>query len=183
MAEGSFVRELGGTRLVVIDSRAARDLRPDHRAMLDADELAWVDEQLRGDTEHLFIGTSLPFFMPEGLHMLEALDEAAAEGAWGRPAAFLGEKLRQAVDLEHWAAFSDTFFKVSDMVLDVARGVDEDGRLLRREHTARRPQPRGQRCRLCASYCRLGASSRRLCVGGVCAVDPRSHSCDLRHSM
>ena len=118
----SYTRDLGESKLIVVDSRAARDLRPDHRAMLDADELRWLDDELRGDVEHLFIGTSLPFFMPEGLHMLEALDEAAAEGTWGRPAAFLGEKLRQVVDLEHWAAFSDTFFKVSDMLFEVARG-------------------------------------------------------------
>lgn len=118
----SYTRDLGESKLVVVDSRAARDLRPEHRAMLDADELAWLDAQLEGDVEHLFIGTSLPFFMPEGIHMLEALDEAASEGAWGSVAAKIGEKLRQAVDLEHWAAFSDTFFKVSDMVLEVARG-------------------------------------------------------------
>ena len=118
----SYTRDLGESKLIIIDSRAARDLRPGSRAMLDADELRWLDDELTGDVEHLFIGTSLPFFMPEGIHMLEALDEAACDGAWGAAAAKLGEKLRQGVDLEHWAAFSDTFFKVSDMVLAVARG-------------------------------------------------------------
>ena len=118
----SYTRDFGDSRLIVIDSRAARDLRPNHRAMLDSDELAWVDEQMRGDVDHLFIGTSLPFFMPEGLHMLEALDEAAAEGAWGQPVAWIGERVRQAVDLEHWAAFHTSFFDVSEMVLQVARG-------------------------------------------------------------
>lgn len=118
----SYTRDLGESKLIVLDSRAARDLRPGHRAMLDAEELDWLDGELRGDVEHLFIGTSLPFFMPEGIHMLEALDEAACDGAWGKTMASLGEKMRQTIDLEHWAAFSDTFFKVSDMVLEVARG-------------------------------------------------------------
>lgn len=118
----SYTRELGDSRLIVVDSRAARDLRPEHRAMLDEDETAWLNEQMRGDVKHLFIGTSLPFFMPEGIHMLEALDEAAAEGAWGKPLAWAAEKVRQAVDLEHWGAFSSSFFAVADMVLDVARG-------------------------------------------------------------
>ena len=118
----SYVRELGESRLIVVDSRAARDLRPQHRAMLDEDETRWLDEQMRGDVTHLFIGTSLPFFMPEGIHMLEALDEAAAEGAWGKPVAWLAEKARQAVDLEHWGAFHRSFFEVADMVLEVARG-------------------------------------------------------------
>lgn len=117
----SFVRELGGTRLVVIDSRAARDLRPDHRAMLDADELAWVDEQLRGDTEHLFIGTSLPFLLPTGIHDLESLNETMAQSG-KRITGALGEKIRQAVDLEHWAAFEKSFRDVSRMVFEVARG-------------------------------------------------------------
>ena len=40
-------------------SRTARDL-------LDDDEMAWLDEQMRGDVDHLFIGTSLPFLLPPG---------------------------------------------------------------------------------------------------------------------
>lgn len=118
----SYSRDLGDSRLIVVDSRAARDLRPEHRAMLDPDETAWLDRQMRGDVKHLFVGTSLPFFMPEGIHMLEALDEAAAEGAWGKQVAWAAEKVRQAVDLEHWAAFHRSFFQVADMVLEVARG-------------------------------------------------------------
>lgn len=117
----SFVRDLGASALVVIDSRAARDLRPQHRAMLDADELAWVDRHLRGGVEHLFVGTSLPFLLPEGIHDLESLNESMAQGAWPRLAK-VGEKIRQAVDLEHWAAFENSFADVSEMVMQVARG-------------------------------------------------------------
>ncbi|MBC9957166.1 alkaline phosphatase D family protein [Yimella sp. cx-51] len=117
----SFVRDLGESRLIVIDSRAARDLRPDHRAMLDADELAWLDDQMRGDTQHLFIGTSLPFLLPTGIHDLESMNESMAQG--DKPlTAKIGEKIRQAVDLEHWAAFEKSFADVSEMVMQVARG-------------------------------------------------------------
>ncbi|KNX36758.1 alkaline phosphatase D family protein [Luteipulveratus halotolerans] len=118
----SYTRDLGRGRLIMIDSRAARDLRPGHRAMLDADEEAWLDQQLRGDVEHLFIGTSLPFLMPPGLHDLEAIDEAMSEGVYGRLAARAGERLRQAVDLEHWGAFQGSFARVLEMVAEVARG-------------------------------------------------------------
>ncbi len=117
----SFTRDLTDARLVVIDSRAARDLRPDHRAMLDADELAWVDGQLRGDTEHLFIGTSLPFLLPTGIHDLESMNETMAQSG-RRVVGRVGEKLRQAVDLEHWAAFENSFRDVSTMVFEVAQG-------------------------------------------------------------
>jgi hypothetical protein len=109
-------------RLVVVDSRAARVLEPSKRALLDPDELAWLDEQMRGDVDHLLVGTSLPFLLARGLHHLEAFGEALAAGSWGPRGARLGETLRQAVDLEHWAAFQDSFEKVADMAMDVAAG-------------------------------------------------------------
>jgi hypothetical protein len=118
----SYAREFSGVRLVVVDSRAARVLEPDRRALLDDKEMAWLDGQLRGDVKHLLIGTSLPFLLPPGLHHLEAWNEALAGGAWGkRPAAF-GEKVRQTVDLEHWGAFQEAFQAVARMVVEVADG-------------------------------------------------------------
>ena len=119
----SFAREYGDqARVVVIDSRAARVLEPDTRSMLDDSEMDWLDEQLRGDVDHLMVGTSLPFLLSPGLHYAEAFGEALAEGAWGRRTKPLGETLRQGLDLEHWAAFQDGFQKVIAMTLEVARG-------------------------------------------------------------
>ena len=118
----SYSREISGNRLVVIDSRAARVLEPDRRDLLDDDELAWLDGQMRGDVKHLFIGTSLPFLLPPGLHYLEAWSEAVGNGAWGKRSAAMGEKLRQAVDLEHWGAFQKAFQKVAQMAVEVADG-------------------------------------------------------------
>ena len=118
----SYTRDLGDSRLVVIDSRAARDLHPDRRSMLDPTETAWLDEQLRGDVEHLFIGTSLPFLLPPGLHDFEAMSEVMAQGGWGRTLGRAAEKVRRTIDLEHWAAFNDGFVDVFEMVMQVARG-------------------------------------------------------------
>ncbi len=118
----SYTRALGESALVVIDSRAARDLRPDGRSMLDAGELRWVDGVLRGGAQHLFIGTSLPFLLPPGLHDFEAMDEALAQGAYGRTVARAAEKLRRSIDLEHWAAFNEGFDELFDLVMEVARG-------------------------------------------------------------
>ncbi|WP_439939571.1 alkaline phosphatase D family protein [Nocardia sp. N13] len=109
-------------RLVVVDSRAARQLDPDDRAMLDRDEAAWLDEQLRGDVDHLLVGTSLPFLLARGLHHLEAFSEALAQGAWGDRGARMGEKLRQTVDLEHWGAFQNSFQQLAHQTIDVAAG-------------------------------------------------------------
>ncbi|MDF2573942.1 MAG: glycoside hydrolase, partial [Agromyces sp.] len=118
----SFSRDYDDVRLIVVDSRAARDLTPSARGLLDAEELAWFDEKLRGGFRHVFIATSLPYLLPMGLHHVEAWDEAIAQGAWGRPAAWIGERLRQAVDLEHWAAFQNTFQAVARMVTELADG-------------------------------------------------------------
>jgi len=119
----SYTREFDTqARLVVVDSRAARQLDPDHRALLDADEAAWLDEQLRGDVDHLLVGTSLPFLLARGLHHLEAFSEALAAGAWGERGGRMGEKLRQLVDLEHWGAFQNSFQDVAKQAMAVAAG-------------------------------------------------------------
>jgi hypothetical protein len=120
----SFAREFGTqARLVVVDSRAARVLEPDQRSMLDESEMAWLDDHMRGDVDHLLIGTSLPFLLGPGLHYAEAFGEALAQGAWGKKRTRqVGETLRQALDLEHWAAFQEAFQDVSKMTLEVARG-------------------------------------------------------------
>jgi hypothetical protein len=109
-------------RLVVVDSRAARVLEPDARSMLDEGELMWLDAQLQGDVDHLLIGTSLPFLLSPGLHHIESFSESIAEGAWGRPGMWLGEKARTMADLEHWAAFENGFRDVAEIVLEVGGG-------------------------------------------------------------
>lgn len=119
----SFTRSLGESSLVVVDSRDARVLTPGARAMLDPRESAWFDEQLHGDVQHLFIGTSLPFLLPPAIHDLESINETMAGGAWGPRTARVGEKLREAVDLEHWAAFERSFSHVLERVVRVARGA------------------------------------------------------------
>jgi hypothetical protein len=118
----SYSRDLGESRLVVVDSRAARVLDPDRRSILDDAEMEWLDGELHGDVDHLFIGTSLPFLLAQGIHDLEAINEAMSEGAFGKRVKPWGEKMRRAVDLEHWAAFQEGFAKVLQMVVEVARG-------------------------------------------------------------
>jgi hypothetical protein len=116
----SHGRGLGRTRLIMIDSRAARVLSPRDRSMLDDAEMTWLDERIRGDVDHLLLGTSLPFLLAPGLHQLEAWNEAVSSGAWGRRFARSGERIRQGLDLEHWAAFEQSFRHVATMVTDVA---------------------------------------------------------------
>ena len=118
----SYSRDFGDTRLIVVDSRAARDLSPTRRALVDQTEMAWLDGRLRGGFRHVLVATSLPFLLPMGLHYVESWNEALSQGAWGKGAARVGEKLRQALDLEHWGAFQSSFREVAAMVADVADG-------------------------------------------------------------
>lgn len=118
----SFCRDWGEIRLIVVDSRAARKLEPDERALLDPLELEWLDERMRGGFRHLLIGTSLPFLLPMGLHHVESWDEAISSGSNGRLRAWLGERLRRIADLEHWAAFQRSFQCVARFTTEVADG-------------------------------------------------------------
>ena len=58
-------------------------LEPGARAMVDDDEWDWICERLVGDHDHLVIGTSLPLLLGQGMHYLEAWNEAVCDGAWG----------------------------------------------------------------------------------------------------
>jgi hypothetical protein len=60
------------------------------------------------------------------MHHLEAWNEAVCEGAWGRLAARLGERLRQGLDLEHWAAFGRSLRALETLLERVASGEHGD---------------------------------------------------------
>ncbi len=119
----SYCRDVGHeVRLVMIDSRAGRVLDDGNRSMVDEEEWRWIEEHATGGFRHLLIGTSLPWLLGQGLHHLEAWNEAVCAGAWGGPAAVAGEKIRQALDLEHWAAFEDSFRRVCGLVEEIGSG-------------------------------------------------------------
>jgi hypothetical protein len=118
----SYHRDIGGTRLVVIDSRCGRVLEEGQRSMLDADEWQWVEDHATGGFDHLLIATSLPWLLAPGMHYLEAWNEAVCGGAWGGPAGRLGEKIRQGLDLEHWAAFQESFERLAAIQRAVGAG-------------------------------------------------------------
>lgn len=121
-AAWGYTHDLPGTRIVVTDSRCRRDLAPGRRAMIDAGQQAWLDGECVGGVDHLVIASSLPYLLPPTIHHAENWDEAIAAGAWGNRASDFGERLRQAADLEHWAAFDRSFRSVAASVTAVARG-------------------------------------------------------------
>jgi hypothetical protein len=125
-ARWSYARDLGHTRLVVIDSRAGRVLHHGVRKMVDDDEWSFVVEQARTEgSAHVLLATSLPYLLAPGIHDLEAWNERVCAGAWGRRAARVGEKIRRGIDLDHWAAFQESFRSLGNLLaqLDEPRSV------------------------------------------------------------
>lgn len=123
----SFCRDLGSARLVMIDCRGGRVLDPDRRSMVDDTEWGFIERSAsESDCDHLLLGTSLPWLMAPGLHHLEAFNEAVSSGAWGQgPMKRLGERFRQALDLEHWAAFGYSWKRLTELIGRIGAGVGE----------------------------------------------------------
>lgn len=63
-------------------------------------------------------------FTPGGIHAIQQWDEAVCDGHWGRFGSWIGEKVRHAIDTEHWPAFDDSFRKFEQLLIDRATGTD-----------------------------------------------------------
>ena len=118
----SYKRDFGATRLLALDSRCGRVLEPRRRDVLDPAEWEWFDGLARGGVDHLLIASSLPYLLPPSVHYAERWNEAVCDGTWGPRAAAAAERLRQGVDLEHWAAFQRSFDAMASVVTEVASG-------------------------------------------------------------
>jgi PhoD-like phosphatase len=118
----SYRRTFGGVRVVVIDSRSGRVL-DGQRLMVGEAEWQWVTESVAGDWDHVVLASTLPLLLPEGIHAMEAWNEAVCGGAWGRRLARVGERVRQELDLEHWAAFGASFTRFEELLTDLATGA------------------------------------------------------------
>jgi hypothetical protein len=122
----SYVRHWGETRLIMLDSRAGRVLDEQNRKMLDDAEFDWVEAAMRNavteDVRHVVLGSSLPWLLPHAIHDLERWNETLTVRHAGRRLGRLAETIRQAADLEHWAAFGGSFERLGRAVVALARG-------------------------------------------------------------
>jgi hypothetical protein len=71
------------------------------------------------------VADTLPIFLPQAIHNLESWNDAVAAGAWTRGMKGFGERVRRAVDLEHWAAFPHSFERIVELIR--AAGAGERG--------------------------------------------------------
>lgn len=118
----SFCRDIDGVRAIFMDSRAARVLTDERRSMFDDEVWDWIVDHTNGDFDHLLIGTTVPYLLSPGFHDLEAWNERLADGAWGGPIARISEKLRRAVDFDHWAAFQFSFQRMRELLEEIGSG-------------------------------------------------------------
>jgi hypothetical protein len=122
----AYYRQFGEVRVLVLDSRGARVLSDGQRQMIDDEEWDWVIEQSSGAYDHVVIASTLPVFLPRGIHHLQAWNEALCTGRLGQRIARLSERLRRAVDLEHWAAFNRSFEQLCDWLRTLSGGTDRE---------------------------------------------------------
>jgi hypothetical protein len=108
--------------MVVFDSREGRVLGERPRKMIDPKEWEWLNEQAQGGFDHLLLIDTLPFLLIPALHHVEAWNEAVCAGAWGERLVPVGERIRRAIDLEHWAAFNESFRRMEDLLTKVGSG-------------------------------------------------------------
>ena len=129
----SYRRDFGRVRLLMVDTRAARVLDEETRAMLDPGQARWLREQAlegRGSYDHLLVGTSLPWLLPHLVHDAEAWDAALCRGDRGARWARFGEDLRRRADLEHWAAFPASFAALAGLFAEVGSGAQAPATVL-----------------------------------------------------
>ncbi|MEV6567505.1 alkaline phosphatase D family protein [Streptomyces kronopolitis] len=121
----SYRRDFGRVRLVMIDTRAGRVLEESGRAMLDKAEGEWLRQAVlegRGDYDHLLLGSSLPWLLPHLVHAAEGWNAALCAGERGPRWARRSEALRRRADLEHWAAFPDSFAALGELIAEAGSG-------------------------------------------------------------
>jgi hypothetical protein len=118
----SYCRDVDGVRAIFMDSRAARVLTRERRSMFDDEVWDWIVDHANGDFDHLLIGTTVPYLLSPAFHHLEAWNERLCDGAWGGQAANASEKLRRALDFDHWAAFEMSFHRLRELLEEVGAG-------------------------------------------------------------
>ncbi len=121
----SYRWDLGRSRLIMVDSRNGRILESGERMMIGENEFRWLEakaEEHPESLDHLMLASSVPWLMPPAIGDLETLNERAAERDGWRGK--LGEKLREAGDFEHWAAFYKSFLRMGEMIARIANQPD-----------------------------------------------------------
>ena len=109
----SYRRDLGPARLLMIDSRCGRVLANGHRSMVSEPEFRWIEEQSEGVYDHLLVGTSCRGCCRGRCTIWSRGTRRIAVRDAGSPVGSLVRVARRTADLEHWAAFRESFERLA----------------------------------------------------------------------
>ena len=119
----SFARDVGDARLVVIDSRAGRDVTPGRRELVQDEEWEWIREQARRPARHLLLASSVPFLLAPGPAPRRGVRRGADRRRVGA-----GRRLAGRAAAARWRSWttgrpsSARFRRFAELVDDVAHG-------------------------------------------------------------
>ena len=127
-ARWSYRRDIGRTRIVMMDSRAGRVLRPGQPPHgrpggVGVDRAMHARRVRPPPARHVAARVPRPGACTSSRRGTRRC--ATGRGA-GSPRA-LGEKMRQGLDLEHWAAFGESLRDLEDLLDRIASGRHGDG--------------------------------------------------------
>ena len=118
----SYRRDLGDVRLLVIDSRCGRILESGDRSMVSDAEFRWIEEQVEGPTTTCWSAPRCRGCWPGPCTTSSPGTRCWPTGRAARGWRGWAEKLRRAADLEHWAAFRQSFDRLAELFRCVGRG-------------------------------------------------------------
>jgi hypothetical protein len=119
----SHVRDLGGVTLITIDCRSGRVLDGSRR-MVQPSEWSRIVEWAMEAPGHVVLVSSVPVFLPDGIHDLHTWNSRVCDGAWGARGRRLGERVRRGLDLEDWPAFPQSMNEFVALIRALRRRSD-----------------------------------------------------------
>ena len=121
----SHARRIGDVTVVTVDCRSGRVLDEGRRAMVQPSEWERIVEWASQPARHLVLVTSLPVYLPDGIHDLHTWNACVCAGAWGARARGFGERVRRSLDLEDWPAFPVSFAAFGALVSSLRSGATQ----------------------------------------------------------
>ena len=112
----SHSRRVGDVTIITIDCRNGRVLEEGERLMVQQSEWDRIVSAAHDATGHVMFVTSVPVFLPNGIHDLHTWSARVCEGAWGSWGRRLGERVRRSLDLEDWPAFPRSFAALGELI-------------------------------------------------------------------
>ena len=117
----SYYRDLGSTRLIVMDSRTGRVLEEGRRSIFDEGEWDWVQDKAGrfrppADRDLGSLSARARPALPGGL------ERGGLQRRLGRGPAKIGERIRRGLDCDHWGAFQRSFMRLTALLEEIGSG-------------------------------------------------------------